>query len=83
MKRSLTFGVLAAALAPVFNRLMGLNGTEFAGSGRAQEPSPAQVRAEKRLAAHRAQWADTPDTSVWTRQRRRAAERRAAKGRVA
>lgn len=83
MKRSLTFGAAITALAPIFNRLLGLDGTEYVGSGRSTGPSPGNLRAAAELARHRARFEDMPDTSVWTRQRRRQAERRAAKGRAA
>lgn len=43
--KPLTFLQILAALARAFNRLMGLDGTEFAGSGRAREPSLANLRA--------------------------------------
>lgn len=70
-----------AALAPVFNALMGIGPTHFCHETRASGPSAANLRAADRLRQHRAQWADTPDTSKFTRQRRRQAERLAAKGR--
>lgn len=45
----------------------------------ARGPSPANLRAAKRLAPADARWADLPDTSTRTRQRQRAEARLAAK----
>lgn len=69
----------AAALAGNFNRMMGLKGTEFTGSGRRSEASAASVRAARRLAAHRAKFGDVPQEITITRQIRRAMERQTAK----
>lgn len=82
MSRSSIFSVVLAALAPALASLLGQPGAEFVGSGRRDGPSAGNQRAAAELARHRSQWANTPDTSVWTRQRRRQAARLAAKGRA-
>ena len=76
---TMAVAVCAAALAGNFNRMMGLKGNEFTGSGRRTEPSAAAVRAQKRLADQRAKHAGVPSEVKMTRQIRRAMERRAAK----
>lgn len=63
--------------------IFGLTGLLGRGSaGRSRQPSPANLRAEAVVARRRAYWANTPIVDIFTRQQRRAIERRAAKARA-
>ena len=63
------------ALAPLFNRLLGIEPGHFGRSGRRTEPSPANLRASARLAAVREKNKAIPMDAVESRQVRRAKER--------